>query len=164
MGWGGSSILSRDPMQMTTQRTIGELAREAGIAVSTLRYYEREGLLTPAARSDGNYRLYGPDGLERLRFIRSAQAAGFTIVDIKTLLQYRDGAIAPCREVSQLVEERLTHIRERMREFRHVDRVLSSFLNECRRAEREAGCHVMEKLHPAVTGAGRPPAARPKKK
>jgi len=149
---------------MSTKRAIGELAREAGVAASTLRCYEREGLIRPAGRTDGNYRLYDPDGLERLRFIRSAQAAGFTIVDIKTLLEYRDGVIAPCREVSRLIEERLSHVRKRMKEFRHGERVLGSYLDECRRAKRDASCHVMRKLDPTVARAARPPTGRPKKK
>ena len=135
-----------------TKQTIGALAREAGIPASTLRYYEREGLIVPAARSEGNYRLYDPDGLERLRFIKAAQAVGFTIVDIKTLLEYRDGIIAPCKEVRQMIEGRLAHIEERMKEFRHVDRVLKSFLRECRRAEQDSDCHVLKKLDPAVPG------------
>ena len=145
-------------------RTIGALSREAGIPASTLRYYEREGLLEPSERSEGNYRLYGPDGLERLRFIRAAQAVGFTIIDIKTLLKYRDGIIAPCKEVSHLIEERLSHIRLRMKEFRHIQRVLSSFLTQCHRAEQDADCHVMEKLDPAAPKTARRPGRRRPKK
>ena len=145
-------------MSSSTKRTIGVLAREAGIPVSTLRYYEREGLIRPSERSDGNYRLYGPADLDRLRFIRAAQAVGFTIIDIKTLLEYRDGVIAPCKEVSVLIEERLEHIRQRMKEFRHIQRVLDSYLTECHQARQNADCHVLGKLDPA-----KPPPARGKR-
>ena len=66
--------------------TIGEIAGSVGVATSTLRYYEREGLLKPSGRSGAGYRLYDPASVERLRFIRTAQAVGFALDDIKALL------------------------------------------------------------------------------
>lgn len=86
-------------MSVEAKYTIGGLARGAGVPTSTVRYYERHGLLTSEARSRGNYRLYGPAALERLRFVRSAQAAGFTLSDITLLLRFRDGDPAPCQDV-----------------------------------------------------------------
>ena len=69
--------------------TIGKLAREANVPISTIRYYEREGLFAADERSDGNYRLYGTAALERLRFMRAAQGAGLTLGDIRSLLECR---------------------------------------------------------------------------
>ena len=62
--------------------TIGELAKAARVPTSTVRYYEREGILRPAGRSSSNYRLYAKEDIERLRFIRGAQATGFTLRDV----------------------------------------------------------------------------------
>ena len=77
---------------MTGKRplTIGELARTMQIAASTIRYYERIGLLVPDERSGGNYRLYSEASLRRLRFIRSAQSIGFTLDDVQSLLGTRE--------------------------------------------------------------------------
>ena len=81
---------------MATEYTIGELAKAADVASSTLRYYERRGLVEPDNRSEGNYRLYGPETLERVRFIRAAQATGFTLDDVAMLLDVRVAANAAC--------------------------------------------------------------------
>ncbi len=67
--------------------TIGELAKSAKVPTSTVRYYEREGILKPSGRSASNYRLYSQEDLYRLRFIRSAQATGFTLADVTVLLR-----------------------------------------------------------------------------
>ncbi|MBI4580033.1 MAG: MerR family transcriptional regulator, partial [Planctomycetes bacterium] len=101
--------------------TIGRLAEAAGVPTSTVRYYERRGLLTSEARSQGNYRLYGPAALERLRFVRSAQAAGFTLSDITLLLRFRDGDPAPYREVQGLITKRLTRVAEQIEQLKGVE-------------------------------------------
>ena len=72
---------------MAKKRTIGELAAEAGVPASTVRYYERAGLLRPSSRSPSNCRLYSEQELERPRFIRAAQATGFTLENVKSLLR-----------------------------------------------------------------------------
>ncbi len=141
--------------------TIGELARGEGIPTSTVRYYERAGLMTPTRRTMGNYRIYDEQAADRLRFVRAAQATGFTLDDIKSLLQYRDGSTAPCKEVRVLIEKRLVSVRERMGQFRHVEKVLRGFLSACRKSDQEAPCHVMERLDPGPpAGATRSRHAR----
>ncbi|MCI0657218.1 MAG: MerR family transcriptional regulator, partial [Acidobacteria bacterium] len=84
---------------MKQRLTIGQLAKEAGVPTSTVRYYERSQILQPEGRTQGNYRIYGPGALERLRFIRAAQSHGFTLDDIESLFAFRDGGTAPCKEV-----------------------------------------------------------------
>ena len=126
--------------------TIGRLARRAEVATSTVRYYERIRLLTPPRRTESNYRLYADDTVERLRFIRAAQVAGLTLADIRTLLSYRDGETAPCSEVQTLLESRLTQVEDRLRELRHVRRVLSSFLDVCRNNSASKSCEVLSDL------------------
>lgn len=134
--------------------TIGQLALEAAVPTSTLRYYERKGLLSAEGRSEGNYRLYTASAVERLKFIRSAQSTGFTLEDIRSLLSYRDGEIAPCREVRDLIEQRLSRVEEKMAELRQFKTVLHGFLDSCRRARDEAPCHVLDKLKHARRGRG----------
>lgn len=131
---------------MAEGRTIGQLAREVGLPTSTIRYYEREGLIAAPARSGGNYRLYDGSAGERLRFIRAAQATGFTLSDIRTLLRYRDGHLAPCAEVRELIETRLQEVHQRLTELRHVQGVLESFLQLCREGEGSDPCRVMDTL------------------
>ena len=133
---------------METGKTIGQLASHLGLPVSTLRYYERAGLVRPAARSLGNYRIYDHKAGDRIRFIRMAQATGFTLADIRSLLELRDGDTAPCSEVRSLIEGRLDDTTARIEEFKNVQAILKSFLRQCKTAEEDADCHVMGRLEP----------------
>jgi DNA-binding transcriptional MerR regulator len=119
--------------------TIGQVAAKAGISTSTVRYYERIGLLRPGGRTPANYRVYDTEALERLRFIRAAQAMGFSLDDVAMLLRG-----APCREVQVLIEARLAELAKRLRDLRHVQRILHSLLRECRRADES--CPVIARL------------------
>ncbi len=133
--------------------TIGQLAKAAGVRTSSVRFYERRGLLTPDHRSGGNYRLYGAATLERLRFIRAAQAAGFTLKDIALLLDFRDGDASPCREVQNVIETRLARVDQEIDHIHHVRDVLGRWLKVCRKAERTGRCGVLEGLsHPGECG------------
>jgi len=131
---------------MPNHYTIGELARAVEVPTSTLRYYERIGLLRPAGRTRGNYRYYNDDAFERVAFIRAAQATGFRLEDVQTLMALRDGDTAPCREVQELIEERLADAANRMKDLRRVQRVLQSSLDACREAEDSGRCEVLTTL------------------
>ncbi len=101
---------------MSDRLTIGELAKMAGVPASTVRYYERTGLLRRPPRSASNYRLYGEEDVYRVRFIKAAQAPGFTLDDVPELLRP-----SPCRKVQRRIEERLDKVSARMRELRHSE-------------------------------------------
>lgn len=126
---------------MAKHMTIGQLAEAAGVPTSTIRYYERARLLKPSARSVSNYRLYSPGDLERLRFIRAAQATGFTLKDVTKLLRP-----APCGSVQHLIEERLAEVGSRMKELRHVQKVLRGALAECQSHPSSGRCRVVDDL------------------
>jgi len=111
--------------------TIGQLAKAAAVPTSTLRFYERTRLLTPTTRSDGNYRQYDSAALQRLKFIRAAQATGFSIEDIRELLSLTHSDDPPCDDVLSLMNNRLNEVRERLKKLRHVERILSRSLNQC---------------------------------
>jgi DNA-binding transcriptional MerR regulator len=85
--------------------TIGKIAFLAGISANTLRFYEREGLVQPASKSDSGYRLYDENAAVRLQFIRHAQQCDFTLTEIRDLLTLREKDPACCSDVQQLVLE-----------------------------------------------------------
>lgn len=126
--------------------TISQLARAAGVPTTTVRYYERVGLVQPEERSAGNYRLYSNASLERLRFIRAAQAIGFTLDDVHSLLTAPDASDRACQKVQTLIEARLADIAERLKDLQHVQQVLRTALSRCRAREGSGVCHVLETL------------------
>ncbi len=121
--------------------TVGRLAKAAGVPASTVRYYERTGLLRRPPRSPSNYRVYGEDDVYRVRFIRAAQATGFTLDDVAELLRP-----SPCRRVQARIEKRLEEVSVRMRELRHVQRVLKRALTTCHEHEPTGRCGVIDTL------------------
>jgi DNA-binding transcriptional MerR regulator len=128
---------------MSKHYTIGQLAHEADVPTSTIRYYERRGLVRPDGRSAGNYRVYSEGTLEKLRFVRSAQAAGFTLGDISVLMELQETDAAPCQEVQDLISARLEQVTEQMKHLEIVDRVLRGWMKVCRKAERSGRCEVI---------------------
>jgi len=95
---------------------IGELALAAQTQVETIRYYEREGLLPQAPRSEGNYRIYGPEHVERLAFVRHCRSLDMTLDEIRVLLRFKDEPQAECGEVNALLDEHIGHVATRIRE------------------------------------------------
>lgn len=92
----------------------GELARSGGISTDTLRHYERMKVLPVPRRSNGNYRLYPPEAVDRLRLIRRALAVGFSLPELARILKVRDEGGAPCRQVKHLLEDKLIRLNEQI--------------------------------------------------
>lgn len=126
--------------------TIGELAAAAGVPAATVRYYEQRGLLAPAPRTPAGYRVYDADGVRRLRFIKHAQALGFSLEDVQELLALRVTDPRSCARVEATTESKLRHVRERIREFRRMERVLESLLHSCEAREATDECPVLAAL------------------
>lgn len=95
---------------------IGEVAAATGASTKTLRYYEGRRLLHEPARTPGGYRDYRPEVVDRIAFIRRAQAAGLTLRQIGDVLQVRDGGRAPCDHVAAMVDARLAEVEQRLAE------------------------------------------------
>lgn len=93
---------------------IGEVASGAGVSVDTVRYYERLKLLPRVSRSSGNFRLFAPESIERVRFIKQAQELGLTLEEIRGLLA--TGGADECRKVRDLLSEKIEEMRA-MKEF-----------------------------------------------
>lgn len=125
---------------------IGGLAKAADVPTSTVRFYERRGLLRPDGRSRANYRVYGEASLDRVRFIRTAHDAGFTLADIGRLLVELDGGSDTCTHVQTLIAGRLEKVAEQIRRLDHARGVLTDWLAACRRAARSGRCVVLEGL------------------
>lgn len=122
--------------------TIGQVARAAGVAASTLRYYERAALLRPATRSAAGYRLYDHTAVEQLAFIRAAQEVGFTLDDIRTLLHLDEDS--PCEQIQTLVKRRLAEIDAKLECLQRVRSTLARALRRCQRSRH--GCAVLADL------------------
>lgn len=122
--------------------TIGRVAKAAGVPATTLRYYEREGLLQAPVRTAAGYRMYDDQAVERLRFIRAAQAVGFTLDDIRTLLQL--DSRESCGDVQKLLERRVGEVDRKMAELKYVRTALGKALRRCEQAKRD--CPVLVNL------------------
>ncbi|MFJ4099865.1 heavy metal-responsive transcriptional regulator [Amycolatopsis japonica] len=103
---------------------IGELAQAAAVSAKTIRFYEQTGLLPAPPRTTGGYRDYDPDTAHRLEFIRTAQAAGLPLTEIRDILAIRDTGQAPCAHVSDLLDRHLDTVRHRIADLRATERHL----------------------------------------
>ena len=125
---------------------IGELARNTGCQVETIRYYEREGLLPAPTRSRGNYRRYGEEHLERLRFIRHCRSLAMSLEEIRLLLQFRDAPDDKCDEVNTLLDEHIGHVAARIAELRVLASQLRKLRSLCRSAQAAKDCGILRRL------------------
>lgn len=135
--------------------TIGKLASLAGLAGSTIRYYERLGLICSAGRTNGNYRYFEVGTIDRLQFIRAAKASGLSLEDVRALLEVRDGTVAPCAEVQAVIEARLVEVNGQMKHLRNVQRVLKNYRDACEKTARGTTCPVLDTLGDRKRSPGR---------
>ncbi len=131
---------------------VGSIAKAAGVGVQTLHYYERVGLLPKPKRSATNYRLYSPEAVRRVRFIKKAQALGLTLDETKQILDLKDHGREPCRKVAELGEKHLQEIDARLNQLRAYRRVLAQSVSAWRKenlSERHCAgefCDLIERL------------------
>lgn len=111
--------------------TIGKLARAGAISADALRYYEREGLIAPATKTDSGYRLYGDDAVRRVRFIQHAQGCGFTLAEIRELLLLRQSDHACCDDVRRRVIEKKLQLAAKIRAIQAMSAALDVLIAEC---------------------------------
>jgi DNA-binding transcriptional MerR regulator len=125
---------------------IGEVSRQTGIGIETLRFYEKSGLLNRPARTLSGYRMYSSDVLDRLSFIKRAQVLGFSLDEIKKVIDDARGGHSPCQEVREIVRKRLEELDGRMREMARYRKELSETLEEWDRVGRAPGriCGLIE--------------------
>ena len=130
---------------------IGEVARQSGMGVESLRFYENRGLIQPVARTPSGYRLYDPSIFERLSFIKKAQAVGFTLDEIGRVIAEARTGKRPCKEVRRLAAERLEELEQRMAELKRYRKELRETLEAWEREGEKEGivCGLIEGLKPA---------------
>ena len=128
---------------------IGEVAARAGVSVDTVRYYEKRRLLAPAPRTEGGFRVFAPEAVERVRFIKQAQEIGLSLEEIGALLATGGGA-AECRRVRDLLRAKLAELDERMKAMRDFRRALARHLEGCEAVLKsrgeEAECPVVVEI------------------
>lgn len=125
---------------------IGELARITGIQVETIRYYEREGLLPVAGRTEGNYRIYSEEHSERLSFIRNCRKLDMTLDEIRVLLRFKDSPQENCGGVNSLLDEHIRHVTDRIGELRQLEQHLRELRQTCNKTQEAAHCGILNEL------------------
>ncbi|GFK92934.1 HTH-type transcriptional regulator CueR [Fundidesulfovibrio magnetotacticus] len=136
---------------------IGELARQAGCTVETVRYYEREGLLDPPERGENNYRLYGRDHLESLRFVRNCRVLEMSLEEIRALADLRRDPGKDCGGVNQLLDAHIAHVTERIGRLETLRGQLTALRGLCDRVAPLGDCAILRELS-AVQEAREPGA------
>ena len=125
---------------------IGEVSKRSGVGVEALRFYEKSGLLERPSRTYSGYRVYGEDVLDRLAFIKQAQALGFSLEEIRRIVEDARQGQSPCDEVREIVRRRMGELDERLRELQRHRRELKATLEEWDKVGRAPGhiCGLIE--------------------
>lgn len=125
---------------------IGQLAKRSACGIETIRFYEKEGLLPPPKRSDGNYRLYDSQHLESLLFIRHCRSLGMTLAEIKILLQLRETPQRNCDEVNRLLENHIKNVQERIYALLELQKNLVTLKQKCTHVQTIEHCGILQNL------------------
>ena len=126
--------------------TIGKVAKQAGVGVETIRFYEREGLVDEPRRRESGYRQYDPEVVRRIRFIRHAKELGFTLREIKELLDLRIEPGSQCGDVLKLAQAKIDDIDERVRKLQKMRRTLAALTRDCQRGFPSDACPILKAL------------------
>jgi len=124
---------------------IGEVAAASGCHLETIRYYERIGLLPLPERTSSGYRVYRPDDVRRLRFIARGRELGFSLEEIRSLLQLSDDSKLSCGEADRIARNHLVEIRQRIRELSAMARQLQDTIKACGGGQR-GRCAILDAL------------------
>lgn len=125
---------------------VGEVAKQAGVNLQTIHYYERRGLLPKPPRTGSNYRAYPTDAVLRVRFIKRAQELGFTLKEIKELLSLRAAPRTRCSDVRRRAEAKVQDIDEKVRTLQAMRRALTKLIGECSGSGPVTECPIVEAL------------------
>jgi MerR family mercuric resistance operon transcriptional regulator len=127
--------------------TRGEVAEKADVNPETLRYYERKELIPKPPRSDGGFRLYDESYVDRLRFIKRAKELGFTLSEIKGLLDLRVGEEATCRDVKRQAENKLDEVETKIQDLKRIREALSTLAAACEGGQGPTSeCPILEAM------------------
>ena len=125
---------------------IGELAKRSGCSIQTIRYYEREGLLSFTARSEGNFRLYDERAEERLMFIKRCRNLDLSLQEVKQLFTLSQNPWAACDQVNSIVEQHINLVEERITELQNLRQQLRELRNNCSENRTVEECGIIKNL------------------
>ena len=134
--------------------TIGDLAKATDTKVVTIRYYEQVELLPTPARTRGNYRSYGAEQLDRLRFIRRCRDLGFTLEQVRELLTLVGRGERDCRAIDLIAQEHLAAVERKIADLRRLSAELHRISDGCQ-GGTVAECRIIEALSPSAPGKSR---------
>ena len=126
---------------------IGQLARQTGTKVETIRFYEKNGLLPAPSRTDGNYRAYEPGHLSRLSFIRRARELGFSLDRIREFLKLADDRSQSCAAVDAIAREHRKEVERKIEDLTALKSELDRMIDQCG-CGLVADCRIIESLSP----------------
>lgn len=138
---------------------IGQLSAACATPIETIRYYEREGLLPPALRSAGNFRIYDAEHRERLQFIRYCRGLDMSLQEVRLLLRIQDAPGENCADVNALLDRRLEQVSSRIRQLQGLRRQLRELRGRCGAARSAEQCGILRGLTQAAHAH---PAAAPR--
>ena len=124
--------------------TIGRLAKEAGVNVETIRYYQRRGLLDEPPKPSGGHRRYQPSAVKRIAFIRRAQGLGFSLAEVQTLLRYSDGR--SWKETRQIAERKFASLNVHIGQLRKMRDTLKTMIDKSRAGKGRGPCPIITAL------------------
>lgn len=131
---------------------IGELSKEAGATIDTIRFYEDKGLLGPDSRSSSGYRYYSDIAIRTLNFIQSAKDLGFTLAEIKELLQIKIRKGGKCSLALEKIREKENDIERKITELKRIKKALKKVSSKCEEAKPSEPCHFLELLEGTKNG------------
>nr|WP_296015130.1 Cd(II)/Pb(II)-responsive transcriptional regulator [uncultured Acidovorax sp.] len=129
----------------TARWRIGEAAQQSGVSAANIRYYEKEGLLSPSVRGDNSYRLYSGTDVHQLRFIRLCRAMDMSLDEVRSLLALDLRRKEDCDAARDTLDEHLQHVRGRLAELQALEADLLALRSRCDGSDDH--CHIIEALH-----------------
>ena len=134
---------------MQSQLRIGDLAKQARVNLETIRYYERQSLLPRPPRTEAGYRMFAPEAVARVRFIKRAQKLGFSLKEIKELLALRVDARTTSAEVRRRVQAKIADVEEKIHSLIAIRKALTRLSSACSGRGPASECPILESLYPS---------------
>ena len=136
-----------------SSHTIGSLAKQAGVGVETVRFYERRGLVRQPPRPSSGYRIYTDEALKRIRFVRNAQALGFSLQEIKDLLALRQAPANSCTVVKSRAAAKAADVARRVKDLQWIQAALERLATGCPGSGSLDGCAILAAFDSEMRGA-----------
>ncbi len=126
--------------------TVGQLAKVANVNIQTVRFYDRQGILKPASRTEAGYRIYDKEGVKRLNFIVQAKELGFSLKEIKEFLELRVQSVQTCDRVRKKTTEKLNDIQNKIAHLKKLEKTFKKLIGDCENRLISEQCPILEKM------------------